>query len=288
MIEWLQQNLSFGQYEVAPHRPRSRTRPSLRPRHQPQRVHAPRQAPSEPVAHRATAHHPTRRAAAADDRGSVELEPHLRRERRVGEDPESWRAELETRGMVFISDDHFVGSTHPDFYHSAVHAPWYVFEHWTTFFDLAGYLPDGSISQDLLIMRRREDGAPQPRPIGHRGPSVRRHHQHHRSSRCTRSWSNGAGPRFCGASSRRRRRTRRATSPSSNRRPCSESSACCAPGSTSRAAACQFWRRSFAAKLTRCAEVGQKQPGNGYADPEQTVPDGVSLTQAPPGSTEAS
>ena len=37
---------------------------------------------------------------------------------RVGEDPERWRADLRRAGMVFIGDDHFVGSTHPDFYHS--------------------------------------------------------------------------------------------------------------------------------------------------------------------------
>jgi hypothetical protein len=65
-----------------------------------------------------------------------------------GEDPERWRTELESRGILFISDDLFVGSSHPGFYHSAIHAPWYVFEHWTQFFDVAAFIPDGSLSQD--------------------------------------------------------------------------------------------------------------------------------------------
>jgi SAM-dependent methyltransferase len=87
---------------------------------------------------------------------------------RVGEDTGAWRAELESRGILFISDDSFVGSTHPDFYHSTIHAPWYVFEHWTRFFDIAAYIPDGSDGQDLVVLRRRPDGAQAPLAIGHR------------------------------------------------------------------------------------------------------------------------
>jgi SAM-dependent methyltransferase len=90
---------------------------------------------------------------------------------RVGEDTERWRAELESRGILFIPDDHFVGSTHPDFYHSTIHAPWYVFEHWTRFFELAAYIPHGSDSQDLVVLRRRPGGASAPEPIGHREPA---------------------------------------------------------------------------------------------------------------------
>lgn len=86
----------------------------------------------------------------------------------AGESSQRWRDELESRGILFIPDDQFLGSTHPDFYHSTVHAPWYIFEHWTRFFDLAAYLPDGSLSQDLVVMRRRPDGAPHTRAIGHR------------------------------------------------------------------------------------------------------------------------
>jgi hypothetical protein len=75
-------------------------------------------------------------------------------------DIEAWRRELEAKGIVFVRDDFFVGSTHPDFYHSTFHASWYVFEHWSRFFDIAAYLPDGSISQDLIVLRRRAGESP--------------------------------------------------------------------------------------------------------------------------------
>jgi SAM-dependent methyltransferase len=78
---------------------------------------------------------------------------------RVGEDVSPWRNELETRGIVFIRDDHFVGSTHPEFYHSTTHAPWYVMEHWSQYFDVLAYMPDGAQSQDLILLGRRPDDA---------------------------------------------------------------------------------------------------------------------------------
>ena len=71
--------------------------------------------------------------------------------------------------MLFVADDHFIGSTHPDFYHTTFHTPWYVFEHWTRWFDLVAYVPQGSDTQDLIVMRRRAEDAPVQRPIGHRG-----------------------------------------------------------------------------------------------------------------------
>ena len=85
-----------------------------------------------------------------------------------GEDMSAWRTELESRGIVFIRDDVFIGSTHPDFYHSTFHAPWYVYEHWTRFFDIVAHLPDGSITQDLVVLRRRPDGSRAASPIGRR------------------------------------------------------------------------------------------------------------------------
>jgi SAM-dependent methyltransferase len=85
-----------------------------------------------------------------------------------GDDVERWRNELETKGILSITDDHFIGSTHPESYHSTIHAPWYVFEHWTAFFDVVSYIPDGSISQDIVVLLRRADDAPAPRPVGRR------------------------------------------------------------------------------------------------------------------------
>lgn len=82
----------------------------------------------------------------------------------AGEDVERWETELEARGILFIENDGWVGSTHPEFYHSTIHAPWYVLEHWGELFDVEAYLPDGSWSQDLVVLRRRADEGPSPRP----------------------------------------------------------------------------------------------------------------------------
>jgi SAM-dependent methyltransferase len=66
-----------------------------------------------------------------------------------------YRKSMETHGIVHIADDAYVGSTHPEYYHSTYHAPWYVFEHWTHWFDLVAYIPTGSDSQDMILMQRR-------------------------------------------------------------------------------------------------------------------------------------
>lgn len=85
-----------------------------------------------------------------------------------GEDTELYRDQLERNGILFISDDHFIGSTHPDWYHSTFHAPWYIHEHWTEFFTLRGYIHEGSDTQDMVILERRPDGEERLRPIGRR------------------------------------------------------------------------------------------------------------------------
>ena len=84
-----------------------------------------------------------------------------------------WREALERDGILFISDDSYVGSAFPDFYHTAFHAPWYVFEHWSRWFDVLAFLPRSSLAhQDQVVLRRREDsgeggGAPiRARPAG--------------------------------------------------------------------------------------------------------------------------
>ena len=169
MIEWLRANVTYGQYEVGPHEP-----PLLYPDHHFDLV----------INHSVFTHLDERlqdlwlgelqRITKPDGLLLLTVEGQSSWNRtseaceRAGESSERWRGELESRGILFISDDLLVGSSHPDFYHSAIHAPWYVFEHWTRFFDIAAYLPDGSISQDLVVMRRRADAAPAPRPIGRR------------------------------------------------------------------------------------------------------------------------
>jgi hypothetical protein len=86
----------------------------------------------------------------------------------MGEDPEPWQDQLESRGILYISVAIPIGSTHPESYHTTIHAPWYVFEHWSRFFEIVAYIPDGSLSQDLVVLRRHEDDAPAPSVTHHR------------------------------------------------------------------------------------------------------------------------
>jgi len=167
MIQWCRDNIPFGRFEVAPHTP-----PLPYPDHHFDLV----------INHSVFSHLDER----MQDLWLTELQRITRPEALIlltvegasswnhlessfkyhGSDYHRWGVELEERGIVHIAEDQFVGSTHPDFYHSTFHAPWYVVEHWTCWFDLVAYVPDGSISQDLIVLRRRADGAPTPRTIG--------------------------------------------------------------------------------------------------------------------------
>jgi SAM-dependent methyltransferase len=76
-------------------------------------------------------------------------------------DRREWREQLERDGILFVAEDSYVGSAFPDFYHTAFHAPWYIFEHWTNWFDLIAYLPRSSLDfQDQVVLRRRGDVDP--------------------------------------------------------------------------------------------------------------------------------
>ena len=76
-------------------------------------------------------------------------------------DPSLIRRELSTKGISFIHDDAFTGGPFPDFYHSTFHAPWYVFEHWGRFFNVAAYIPRGSMGfQDFVLLQRPPDDVP--------------------------------------------------------------------------------------------------------------------------------
>ena len=58
-----------------------------------------------------------------------------------GEDSVSWRRSLEHHGILFVADDAYLGGVFPDFYHTTFHSPWYVFSHWSRWFDVKSYLP---------------------------------------------------------------------------------------------------------------------------------------------------
>jgi hypothetical protein len=75
-----------------------------------------------------------------------------------------WREAVEQaladQGFAFLGDDWHSGSPFPDWYHSAFHQPWYVFQHWGRLFDVAAYVSRASLDfQDFVVMRR----AAQPR-----------------------------------------------------------------------------------------------------------------------------
>lgn len=81
--------------------------------------------------------------------------------RDTGSDPSKLIEQFRTKGILFIEDDHFVGGPFPDFYHSTFHAPWYVFEHWSRYFDIKAYVTRGSLDfQDYLLLRRPQGDIP--------------------------------------------------------------------------------------------------------------------------------
>jgi hypothetical protein len=89
---------------------------------------------------------------------------------------QEWRDTLERDGILFIADDNYVGSAFPDFYHTAFHAPWYLFEHWGRWFEIVAFLPRTSLSfQDQLILRPRSaadrEGIVRARPQGAAAPA---------------------------------------------------------------------------------------------------------------------
>lgn len=75
-------------------------------------------------------------------------------------DPARVRRILETEGIAYIPDDCFVGSTHPEYYHSTFHAPWYIYAHWSRWLEVKAHIPQGSLGfQDAILFERPQDGA---------------------------------------------------------------------------------------------------------------------------------
>lgn len=87
----------------------------------------------------------------------------LQAQRDAGADPTALVEAYRTKGIVFVEDDGWKGGPFPDFYHSTFHAPWYIFEHWSSYFEIKAYVTRGSLDfQDYLLLRRRDEAtAPQ-------------------------------------------------------------------------------------------------------------------------------
>jgi SAM-dependent methyltransferase len=76
--------------------------------------------------------------------------------RETGQDHAALSEAYRTKGILFIEDDMWKDGPFPDFYHSTFHAPWYVFEHWGSYFTIEAYLVRASLDlQDQVILRRR-------------------------------------------------------------------------------------------------------------------------------------
>ncbi len=61
---------------------------------------------------------------------------------------------LDQRGMCFWKDDQW-GGIFPDFYHSAFHRAWYIYQHWGKFFQVKSYLVQRGLGwQDYVVMMK--------------------------------------------------------------------------------------------------------------------------------------
>ena len=75
------------------------------------------------------------------------------------------RRALDETGVHFLADDAWAG-LFPKYYQSTFHAHWYVFDHWSRWFDIVDYRPRGSLHyQDMVVMRHKRPG-PAPRALG--------------------------------------------------------------------------------------------------------------------------
>jgi SAM-dependent methyltransferase len=65
---------------------------------------------------------------------------------------EQSKAALDAEGIYFFVDDGWAANF-PKFYQSTFHAPWYIFEHWSQYFEILSYIPHGSLGhQDMIVL----------------------------------------------------------------------------------------------------------------------------------------
>ena len=88
-------------------------------------------------------------------------------ERRAQDPNGTIRRRLQNYGMAYLREDGFTGGPFPDFYHTSFHAPWYIFEHWSRWFRIRGYIPRGSLGyQDFVLLERLADDDLQTETLG--------------------------------------------------------------------------------------------------------------------------
>jgi SAM-dependent methyltransferase len=70
-------------------------------------------------------------------------------------DPSRIQRVYREEGILYVTDDSWVDSTFPDFYHTTFHNPHYVLDHWGKLFTIEAFLPRGALGfQDLVVLRR--------------------------------------------------------------------------------------------------------------------------------------
>jgi SAM-dependent methyltransferase len=76
-----------------------------------------------------------------------------------GLDSSAFRAVRDMKGLLYIAEDDWTGGPFPDFYHSTFHTPAYVFAHWSRYFRIRAYIPQGSLAyQDYVLLERMAPG----------------------------------------------------------------------------------------------------------------------------------
>ncbi len=100
--------------------------------------------------------------------GDYPFQTLLAKLRSKGKDAARLLKTLHQKGILFYDQDVWKGGPFPEYYHSTFHMPWYVFQHWSTFFDVKGYLVRGALDyEDIVVLQRKQDdnksaGAIQP------------------------------------------------------------------------------------------------------------------------------
>jgi SAM-dependent methyltransferase len=114
------------------------------------------------------------------------------------------RDRLERDGIAFLDNTVPSKLGHPDWYQATWHAPWYVFEHWSRWFEVRAYIPGGALRlQDHILLERRWDHESPRMPLAARprdvpeGRPAQRVKQALAEVRANRNGSGGAttGPR---------------------------------------------------------------------------------------------
>jgi SAM-dependent methyltransferase len=79
------------------------------------------------------------------------------------------RDRLEQDGIAYVDTGSPIVGALPDWYQNTWHAPWYVLERWSRWFEIRGYVPRGDLDfQDHWLLERRADDSVAGAPLAAR------------------------------------------------------------------------------------------------------------------------